>query len=149
MDTVYHREEKVASILSENEAKAHRSSGDILDSSSTVDELLVIKPKREITLNSAGPNAPAPVITGIMADLISDFPEILSFEPEDEQESVPLRKLPDELLVMILRKLDPTSIERFATANRKARIVALEPSIWKWVFFVFLQFILYCRYHES
>lgn len=131
VDTVYHREEKVASILSENEAKAHRSSGDILDSSSTVDELLVIKPKREITLNSAGPNAPAPVITGIMADLISDFPEILSFEPEDEQESVPLRKLPDELLVMILRKLDPTSIERFATANRKARIVALEPSIWK------------------
>ena len=72
------------------------------------------------------------VVTGALANLIAGFPENLSFEPEIEQDSVPIRKLPDELLVVILRNLDPASIERFAIVSRKARVIALESTIWRY-----------------
>ncbi|EGO22409.1 hypothetical protein SERLADRAFT_473181, partial [Serpula lacrymans var. lacrymans S7.9] len=75
--------------------------------------------------------APNAVVTGTMASLLAGFPPDLLFEPEDEREGIPLNKLPDELLVYILRNLDTTAIERFATANRKARVVSLDSSIWR------------------
>jgi len=125
VDVVYHREEKLASIFSVNQVPAHAAETD-----GTLHEL-VNKAQHTLTLKPAGPKTAVGVVTGTLAELIAGFPEDPSFEPEDEQESVPLRKLPDELLVMILGKLDAMSIERFATVNRKARIVALESSIWK------------------
>ncbi|CDO69621.1 hypothetical protein BN946_scf184851.g9 [Trametes cinnabarina] len=70
-------------------------------------------------------------VTGTMASLISSWPERLSFEPEDEQEGVPLNRVPDEVLVMILQRLDHTAIERFARASRKARVITLDASIWR------------------
>jgi F-box protein 9 len=84
-----------------------------------------------LPLHRKGSSSAAGIVTGTLAKLVANFPEILSFEPEIEQQAVPLRKLPDELLVMILRKLDPTSIERFAIVSRKARLIALESTIWK------------------
>lgn len=128
MDVVYHREEKLASVFSVNQASGHATGTDgIVDES-------ISKTQHTLTLKPAGPKTAAGVVTGTLAELISDFSEDSSFEPQDDQASVPLRKLPDELLVMILRKLDPTSIERFAAVNRKSRIVTLESSIWKWAF---------------
>ena len=127
MDVVYHREEKLVSLFSIDKA-----SGNVVKTDGVLDEPSN-KTQHTLTqaLKPAAPKIATGVITGTLAELISGFPKDLSFEPEDEQKSVPLRKLPDELLVMILRKIDPTSIERFATVNRKARIVALEASIWK------------------
>lgn len=73
----------------------------------------------------------ASVVTGTLAGLLEGFPQDLIFESEDERESVILNKLPDELLVLVLRNLDSTSIERFAAVNRKARVVSLDSSIWR------------------
>ncbi|KAI0630558.1 hypothetical protein C8Q77DRAFT_212597 [Trametes polyzona] len=72
------------------------------------------------------------LVTGTLASLLSSWPaDALSFEPDNEQEGVPIRRLPDELLVIVLRLLDHTSIERFARVNRKARVIALDASIWR------------------
>lgn len=61
----------------------------------------------------------------------------ISFQPEDVKQAVFLDKLPDELVVSILRELaadkDVTSIERFALVCRKARIVSLDDAIWRFV----------------
>ena len=71
-------------------------------------------------------------VTGTLAKLLENFPQDLVFEPEDDRNKVPLDLLPDELLVLILRSLDPTGIERFATVNRKARLVSLDSTIWRY-----------------
>ncbi|KAH7890847.1 hypothetical protein F5I97DRAFT_1839250 [Phlebopus sp. FC_14] len=67
----------------------------------------------------------------VLTKFLPDFPHALSFEPEDERESVPINVVPDELLLNILRSLDITSIERFATVSRKARVLSLDSSIWR------------------
>ncbi|KAH9852654.1 hypothetical protein C2E23DRAFT_824705 [Lenzites betulinus] len=71
------------------------------------------------------------VVTGTLASLISSWPAELSFEAEDPQEGVPISLLPDELLVLVMRLLDHTAIERFAQVNRKARVLALDGTIWR------------------
>lgn len=63
--------------------------------------------------------------------LLHNFPQELTFDPEEEGESVPLSILPDEMVVHILKFLDPNSLERFASINRKARVVSLDGSIWR------------------
>ncbi|KAI0675714.1 hypothetical protein C8Q78DRAFT_964066 [Trametes maxima] len=70
-------------------------------------------------------------VTGTLAGLISSWPGNLTFEAEDEQEGAPIEHLPDELLVMVLRLLDHTALERFGRVNRKARVVSLDASIWR------------------
>lgn len=66
-----------------------------------------------------------------LASQLASWPRPLVFEPEDERASVPLQKLPDELLVLVLRCLDTTTLERFAMVNRKARVVTLDKEIWR------------------
>lgn len=133
MDRVYHREDKLASIFAARQAPKSKPHADTADADSAVDEP-ANNTQRTLSLKW-GYNTAA-IVTGTLADIVSKFPETLSFEPEMDQEPVPLRKLPDELLIMILCQLDTTSIERFAIVNRKARILALESSIWKWAFYV-------------
>jgi F-box protein 9 len=62
-------------------------------------------------------------------------PEELSFERDMEIRPFVFDRLPDELLIAILqcfvRTADTRSVERFASICRKARIVTLEPSIWR------------------
>ena len=72
-------------------------------------------------------------VTGLLASLVSSWPANLSFEPENEKEAVPINLLPDELLMMILRLLNHTTLERFAKVNRKARVISLDASIWRCV----------------
>ncbi|KLO12699.1 hypothetical protein SCHPADRAFT_829062 [Schizopora paradoxa] len=71
------------------------------------------------------------VASGTLASIISGFPEQLSFEPEDQLKKCFLSSLSEELLLLILRYLDSTSIERFALADRKARLVSLDSEIWR------------------
>lgn len=71
--------------------------------------------------------------------ILTTFPPFdqLSFEPELENQPVLLNKLPDELLVYIIRHflgtVDTGSIERFGLVSRKARILTLDQSIWRCV----------------
>lgn len=67
--------------------------------------------------------------------IVRTFPTDLRFEPENKDEPVLLDKLPEELLVLIISNLDATSVERFATLSRKARLVSLDAGIWRRVSF--------------
>lgn len=77
------------------------------------------------------------IITTTLASLIEGFPQDLVFEPEDEERPIHLNILPEELLILIIRKLDHTSIERFAAVSRRARVLSLDPGIWRYVLFLF------------
>lgn len=70
-----------------------------------------------------------------LVKLIRTFPTDVTFEPENEGEPVLLDILPEEILVLIISNLDPTSVERFVTVSRKARLVCLDVGIWRWVSF--------------
>ncbi|KAI9456950.1 hypothetical protein HD554DRAFT_2144238 [Boletus coccyginus] len=70
-------------------------------------------------------------MNGILSKVLECFPEVLTFEPEDDREGVPINMIPQELLLSILRNLDTMTLERFATVSRKARILSLDPSIWR------------------
>jgi F-box protein 9 len=72
------------------------------------------------------------VATGTLAHLVAGWPSDLAFEPEEETEPVHIRVLPDELLVHILQFLDVAALERFAAVNRKARILTLDSTIWRY-----------------
>ena len=69
---------------------------------------------------------------GGSATLLQGFPQILTFERENEEEGAPLQTLPEELLILILRMLDPTSIERFAAVCRRAFALSLDNTIWRY-----------------
>jgi F-box protein 9 len=68
----------------------------------------------------------------IIAGFIS---EPIAFQAEDETAPVPIQTLPPEIIVYILRLFgrlcDYTSIEAFARVSRKARLISLEPSVWR------------------
>lgn len=68
----------------------------------------------------------------IIANLIS---EPVAFQAEDETAPVPIQRLPPEMIVYVLRLFgclcDYTSIESFARVSRKARLISLEPSVWR------------------
>lgn len=70
-------------------------------------------------------------VSGKLADLIVAFPPDVEFQPDNELQGVPIRVLPDEVIALILRHLDHTSIERFATVSRKARLLSLHSGIWR------------------
>jgi len=73
------------------------------------------------------------IVSGRLGKIIQAFPVDLRFEPENENEPVLLNTLPEELLVLILSKLDHASIERFATLSRKARLVTLDSGLWRYI----------------
>lgn len=66
-----------------------------------------------------------------IATILAGFPESLTFQPEEETAPTPLNTVPDEVLVLIIRKMDPSTIEQFATVCRKARVITLDSSIWR------------------
>ncbi|KAN0121263.1 hypothetical protein V8E52_003851 [Russula decolorans] len=70
-------------------------------------------------------------VSGLLASILAKFPMPLSFEPEDERALLPLQRLPDELLVHILSYLGAAAIERFALVSRRARMITLDPTIWR------------------
>ena len=72
-----------------------------------------------------------------LASLLDSWPQPLLFAPEDVAITVPINRLPDELIISILSNLavsaDANSIERFATVCRRARMLSLDMSVWRWV----------------
>ncbi|KAH9913927.1 uncharacterized protein B0H18DRAFT_1047136 [Fomitopsis serialis] len=66
-----------------------------------------------------------------LASIMAEWPHDLQFLPEDEQQSVEIQKLPVEVLLVVLRKLNTTTLERFALVSRKARVLTLDMSIWR------------------
>jgi len=64
------------------------------------------------------PAAAPAIITGTLATLLNGFPYDLIFKPENEEEQIFLNTLPEELLILMISNLEPTSIERFATVSR-------------------------------
>jgi F-box protein 9 len=145
VDKIYHRQEMVRIIKTEHEAKH-----DLQPSSEPLNPLLglsdsnVVKHASEAVplLPVPKPPAAAPQVTGTLRRLIAAFPLNLQFEAEEEAEATPLDTIPDELVVRILRNLDPTSIERFASMSRKARIISLDASLWRFVVVIKIFFLL-------
>jgi len=63
------------------------------------------------------------IVTGTLASLLDKFPQDLIFDPEDEKKrKSPSNSLPDEILVLILRSLDTTGIERFCGCKPEKRV---------------------------
>ncbi|KAJ7759232.1 hypothetical protein B0H16DRAFT_632859 [Mycena metata] len=71
------------------------------------------------------------VASGTLATLVEGFPPELVFDREDEEQPIYLNTLPEELLIMVMKRLHHTSIERFALVSRKARVLTLDPGIWR------------------
>jgi F-box protein 9 len=70
--------------------------------------------------------------TKTLANILQKIPADIRFEPENDIEPVLLNVLPNELLLLIVGKLDPTSIERFAAVSKKARMLTLDRQIWRY-----------------
>jgi F-box protein 9 len=75
--------------------------------------------------------------TTTLAFLLQSWPHPLLFAPEDQTIGVPINRLPDELIISILSNfavgMDANSIERFASVSRRARMLSLDMSVWRWV----------------
>ena len=88
---------------------------------------------------AAASRTPAAISTkSIIASFVA---EPVAFRADDETAPVPIQRLPPEIIVHILRLFgrlcDYTSIEAFACISRKARLISLEPSIWRYIFLYF------------
>ncbi|KAG9098011.1 hypothetical protein FRC07_010703 [Ceratobasidium sp. 392] len=85
------------------------------------------KPHAQIHINVSATS------THSVRTLIGNFPPAteLAFAPEIEQEPVHLARVPDELLLHILKLTDIPSIERFALICRRARVLTLDPDLWR------------------
>ena len=122
VDHAYNREEMLA---------AQRQAGQFAKANQ-VDEL-ASRVEKSLSLKSVSKGKEI-VVTGTLSTVIRFFPKNLRFEPENENEPVLLNRLPDELLVLIIRNLDHTAVERFAAVNRKARILSLDSVIWRYAY---------------
>ncbi|KDQ19550.1 hypothetical protein BOTBODRAFT_28125 [Botryobasidium botryosum FD-172 SS1] len=72
-----------------------------------------------------------------IAALLASFSstDVFEYAAEDEKLGVPFARLPDEIVVLVLRQFaqarDVASLERFGTINKKARLVSLDQSLWR------------------
>ena len=73
------------------------------------------------------------VIDVIIASSASDS---IVFTPFEQNSSVPIQSLPTELIICILRffswDCDYTTLERFAAVCRKARLLTMDNSLWRY-----------------
>lgn len=106
-------------------ARARNNSDIVDDISSTLQSVVRLQ----------SPTKPT-IVSGRLVKIVQSFPVDLRFEPENENEPVYLNTLPEEILVLILSKLDHTSIERFATLSRKARLVTLDSGLWRYIVYL-------------
>ncbi|KAF9073298.1 hypothetical protein BDP27DRAFT_1319186 [Rhodocollybia butyracea] len=146
VDILYEREEMLGTILAQQFASGSSTTGELYDShlprpkvvlagdGFTMDDL---SRQMEKTLaaqdmkSHVGTRAEQGVIASrSLESVLSTFPQDLVFQPEDENEVSPFNLVPDEIIVSILKILDPSSLERFASVNRKARVVSLDIAIW-------------------
>ncbi|KAL0065803.1 hypothetical protein AAF712_007106 [Marasmius tenuissimus] len=148
VDKLYHQEERLGAFLA-NQAHNHtrkQEAADIGRKADVADPLSIESLSENVKHTLAFQDKTAEVVEKAdrrrsrgssvsandrLASILKGFPEQLVFEPEDEKEPVHLNILPDEMIVHVVKNLDPTSIERFAAVNRKARLVSLDTSIWR------------------
>ncbi|KAI9451680.1 hypothetical protein BJY52DRAFT_91289 [Lactarius psammicola] len=132
IDRVYHLGEQRAARALEASAPVATSVGPEIEMK-TVDAGNVTRgvTRTHTKLASSVAHHPDRHVSGVLARIVADFPEVLSFEAEDEKAPLFLQRLPDELLVHILRHLGTTTIERFACVSRKARVITLDAAIWR------------------
>ena len=68
--------------------------------------------------------------------IASSTSEGIAFAPLEENTSVPMQSLPTELIICILRffswDCDYTTLERFAAVCRKARLITMDNSLWRY-----------------
>lgn len=119
MDRAYRREQMLQSILKEQQVAVSSKPKDVETLSSSLKDVH-IKSKAFV----AG--------TKTLANFLEGIPTDVSFEPENENEPVLLNSLPNELLLLIVGKMDPTSIERLASVSKKARVLTLDRQIWRY-----------------
>ncbi|KAJ3511115.1 hypothetical protein NLJ89_g4282 [Agrocybe chaxingu] len=123
VDRAYRREQMLQSILNE-----HLAFKKALDTATERGEDLSASFESAVTITPPGKSTK---ITGTLANLIRDFPHNLKFLPENEEEPVFLDILPEELLIVIIGDLDATSVERFGSVSKKARMMTLDPGVWR------------------
>ncbi|KAK7025237.1 hypothetical protein R3P38DRAFT_2953464 [Favolaschia claudopus] len=121
VDRAYHTQEMLASINTEPTLDAFKGEEDVGTLTTTLQRAMS-------DLKSAEGTG---LVTGTLATMLDGFPEELVFEPDDEEQPIHLNILPEELFIVILRKLDHTSIERFGAVSRKARVLTLDTGIWR------------------
>ena len=98
---------------------------DVLRQTSIVDLLFGLHISEE-------PHDPSTAIPkSVISKIVQNFPQSLTFEREEETEPIHITRIPDELLVYILRYLDHGTIERFGSISRKARALTLDSTIWR------------------
>lgn len=115
----------------EHELSAASSSGH-KETSSTVKIDGVIRGAQKLNVHEDGKDK-SYVTSEFLAQVIKTFPEHLIFASEDEKEGrPPINLIPDELMLKILQTLDHTTVERFATVSRKARVLSLDSAIWRY-----------------
>jgi len=126
VDRAYRREQMLQSILKEQQdalSTKHVGSFPIKEGEqlpSSLKNVVNIEPKTGFV---AG--------TKTLANILQRIPLNVRFESENDNEPVLLDSLPSELLLLIVGKLDATSIERFATVSKKARALTLDRQIWR------------------
>ena len=129
VDKVYHKlEQQMRTSASAVAASRHGHTRNRSDSGS-IDNVSREVSKPSLTHVAGG-------MKGLLASVLADFPQKLTFEPEDQRQPVLLNNLPDEIIIICLRCLGTSAIERFAAVCRKARVLTLESSIWKCVILV-------------
>ena len=127
VDRLYHlREQRAARTLEAVSTAEEGAESNVTDLVNTQSNSVVpgVKPP-------SSAHHPERQVSSLLASILADFPIPLSFEPEDEREPPSLQRLPDELLVHILRYLGAATVERFALVSRKARVITLDPTIWR------------------
>ncbi|KAK7061033.1 hypothetical protein VNI00_000768 [Paramarasmius palmivorus] len=136
VDRAYHQEERLGAFVAEVAQKSQQSTKPLPqtaegerqgDTTAVAVEALSESLKHTLAFQEKSFGTS----TSRLASLLSEFPQQLVFEPEDEKEPVLLNMLPDEMIVSIIKRLDTSSIERFAAVNRKARIISLDATIWR------------------
>ncbi len=136
VDKAHFREEQrlaqqIAAIIGKDRGTTLRQLN-IPDDGSGASESSVSLLERGIQTLSLHTSNTTVTATGTLASVISAFPEHLSFDPEDETRNCFVSLLSDELVILILRYLDTTSIECFALVDRKARVFTLDREIWRY-----------------
>ncbi|KAG2011808.1 hypothetical protein CC2G_011879 [Coprinopsis cinerea AmutBmut pab1-1] len=125
VDRAYHREELLQAKLQEYKEKATVH----LPPSEAAEVKQLVSGLQQLALKTTTDDRQR-ALTGSLAKITAGFPSDIQFEPEDEKQPVHLNILPPEMLFAILRNLDVTSLERFATVSRKARLLTLDPVYW-------------------
>lgn len=122
-DRAYYREQQKSTNLTTPSGQQQQQHG------SSSRALIVAAQPKPLSIEKPGRSP--------ISNVIEQFPrEAIAFTALDIDAPIPLAALADEVLIQALRELaaegDYTALERFALACRKARLLALDATLWKY-----------------